>query len=199
MQNHPLQCACGKFKGHVNVTGTGTRGLCYCRDCQAFAHFLGKSKEVLDAHGGTDIVPTNPMHVTFTEGLDQLTCLRLTPKGLVRWYTRCCNSPIGNTMADQKMSYVGLVHTILRAPGASLDDSFGPIRMWINQTGTEGEVPSSALATLKAIAWMLKQVATARFSGTYRQTPFFDSNGQLVATPYILTPEELARVKPAKA
>ena len=29
--------------------------MCYCKDCQAFAHFLGKAGEILDERGGSDL------------------------------------------------------------------------------------------------------------------------------------------------
>jgi Family of unknown function (DUF6151) len=35
----------------------------------------------------------------FTKGQDQIEGLRLTPKGLYRWYAKCCNTPVGNTRA----------------------------------------------------------------------------------------------------
>jgi hypothetical protein len=48
----------------------------------------------------------------------------------VRWYTRCCDTPIGNTPADFRMSFIGLLHSCLENDGKSLDESFGPVRMW---------------------------------------------------------------------
>ena len=35
------------------------RMVCYCDDCQAFVHYLGHA-DLLDAHGGTDIVQMAP-------------------------------------------------------------------------------------------------------------------------------------------
>ena len=37
--SHPLQCQCGTIKGAVANPGNANRCVCYCRDCQAFAHF----------------------------------------------------------------------------------------------------------------------------------------------------------------
>jgi ABC-type molybdate transport system substrate-binding protein len=39
---HPLRCKCGTVRGYVAYgANTANRGVCYCKDCQAFARFLG--------------------------------------------------------------------------------------------------------------------------------------------------------------
>jgi Family of unknown function (DUF6151) len=50
--SHPLQCRCGTLKGYVAHPERVNRVVCYCRDCQAFAHFLGGANDILDAQGG---------------------------------------------------------------------------------------------------------------------------------------------------
>jgi hypothetical protein len=47
--SHPLQCRCGTIQGHVDDPRSANRALCYCRDCQAFAHFLGSPRATLKA------------------------------------------------------------------------------------------------------------------------------------------------------
>ena len=113
---HPLQCRCGTIKGWVSDTESANRVVCYCRDCQAFARFLGQESATLDAQGGSDVVQTLPKNVTFTQGADALACMRLTEKGMVRWYAGCCKTPIGNTLENYKISFVGLLHNCLEAP-----------------------------------------------------------------------------------
>ena len=95
--NHSLRCTCGKLRGHVSEPEKGIHLMCYCKDCQAFANFLGKGAELLDAQGGSDIVAVHPRSVHFTEGQGELACMSLSPNGLLRWYARCCNTPIANT------------------------------------------------------------------------------------------------------
>ena len=80
---------------------------------------MGRSDEVLDAAGGTDIVQTLPKYVEFTDGIDALACMRLTENGLLRWYAECCRTPIANTMANFKLSFVGLIHSGLTTTGQS--------------------------------------------------------------------------------
>ncbi len=94
---HRWHCRCGKLAGEVDVNTAVNRGICYCKDCQAFAYFLGAPERILDAQGGTDIVQTSPQALTFTAGREHLACMGLTPHGLMRWYAACCNTAIGNT------------------------------------------------------------------------------------------------------
>ncbi|MEP7245903.1 MAG: DUF6151 family protein, partial [Gammaproteobacteria bacterium] len=136
--SHPLQCRCGTVKGAVENPRGAHRVICYCKDCQAFAHFLGRADDVLDERGGSDIVQVLPRNITFTQGIEALACMRLTQKGLVRWYTSCCKTPVGNTLATPKVSFIGLVHSCLDNPGKPLDEAFGPIRACVNTKGAKG-------------------------------------------------------------
>ncbi|MBX2799781.1 MAG: hypothetical protein KTR31_19035 [Myxococcales bacterium] len=42
-----------------------------------------------------------PARITFTEGSEALRCMRLGPKGPLRWYTDCCKTPVANTFAHR--------------------------------------------------------------------------------------------------
>ena len=58
--NRTLHCQCGKVQGQLKDIEKSTRLVCYCKDCQAFAHYLGKAEQLCDAQGGVDIVVANP-------------------------------------------------------------------------------------------------------------------------------------------
>ena len=94
-----LQCRCGTVRAiaHGVTPQMGNHCVCYCDDCQAFPKALGRP-DVVDANGGTDIFQLSQARLEFTHGLDRVAWLRLTPKGTARWYTSCCNTPIGNTL-----------------------------------------------------------------------------------------------------
>jgi hypothetical protein len=193
--NHPLQCQCGRVKGHLSHTAGVNRCVCYCRDCQAFAHFLGKAGEILDAQGGTDVVQTRPATLEFTQGADALACMRLTPKGLLRWYAACCNTPIGNTVANYRVSFVGLVHSCLEGTGASLDESFGPIRARVNTQSATGAVPSGSGSMISAILPLIALLARPLIDGSYKRTPFFVvGTGTPIVTPKVLSRGERAEL-----
>jgi hypothetical protein len=193
--NHPLRCRCGTLRGHVSHPERVSRGVCYCRDCQAFAHFLGSPADTLDEMGGTDVIATLPQYVTFTQGTEALTCMSLTYKGMLRWYASCCNTPIGNTPRDFRVSHVGLVHTCLEDPPRSLDDAFGPVRMRVNTKSAKGKPKAMTMSTIASVLRFMAGLIGARLNGSYRSTPFFaPDTGLPVAPPRVLTSDERERL-----
>ena len=193
---HPIQCDCGRLKGTLERTAGVNRCACYCADCQAFARFLKRENEILDAAGGTDIVQTTPKNVTFTEGIEHLACMRLTDRGLLRWYAACCNTPIGNTPPDFKMSFVGLIHNCLGSERGSLDKAFGPIRMRVHTESAKGEPKPKPIGMLAGVSRAIAGILKARIDGSYKRTPFFiPASGEPVATPKVLDGRELEGVK----
>jgi hypothetical protein len=192
--NHPLRCRCGTLKGHVSHPERASRGVCYCKDCQAFAHFLGTTGDILDEMGGTDIIATLPKYVSFTQGVEALACMSLSEKGMLRWYASCCNTPIGNTPRDFRVAHVGLVHTCLEDPPRSLDGDFGPVRMRVNTGSARGKPKTMPLSTLLSVLRFVGSLARARLDGSYKTTPFFDpGRGTPVVAPRVLTRDERAR------
>lgn len=195
---YSIRCHCGKLKGTLNRSPEVNRCVCYCKDCQAFAHFLKREHEILDERGGTRIIQTIPANITFTEGIENLACMRLTENGLLRWYAACCHTPIGNTLPTSNLSFIGLIQTCVSADQTSLDNTFGPIRMYVNTESAIGEnKPKSAevlSGTLRVFGMMLK----ARLDGRYKQTPFFVmESGSPIVVPKVLNAEELQNVKNA--
>ena len=162
-----------------------------------FAHFLGAG-EILDERGGTEVVQTLPMNVQFTEGTEALACMRLTERGLLRWYTSCCRTPIGNTPANFRVSYVGLVHSCLRNTATPLEKSFGPVRMRVNTKSARGEPKPETVGMTSTILRVVGMLTTARINGSYKHNPFFAADsGTPIVTPRVLSREELEELKSA--
>ena len=192
--NHPLQCRCGKLKGYVSPPDMAIRAVCYCKDCQAFARFLERTDTVLNERGGTEIVATLPRHVHFTQGLEALACMSLSDHGLLRWYTSCCNTPIGNTPRDVKTSYVGLVHSCVANRAPSLQDSFGPVRMVLQTKSAKGQVKSTPMSNFVTMLKIMKSIIGTRISGSYKRNPFFvEGSGIPIKQPRVLTKAERIR------
>ncbi|MBS0336701.1 MAG: hypothetical protein JSS40_07805 [Proteobacteria bacterium] len=192
--NHPLQCRCGTLKGYVSPPGMAVRMICYCRDCQAYARFLGTPGAVLDPQGGTEIVATLPGQVHFTEGEAVLACMSLSGRGPLRWYASCCNTPIGNTSRDFKTAYVGLVHSCLAGSEPSLQESFGPVRMVLWTKSANGEVKPSQLGVFAGMLRIMTGVIGARIGGAYKHNPFFLADtGTAIREPRVLTEAERDR------
>ena len=195
---HPLQCRCGKLRGALANPRSANHAICYCRDCQAFIHYLGGVSEVLDERGGSEVIQILPKNLRFTEGTEELACIRLSPKGLVRWYARCCRTPIGNTLITPKLSFIGLLHVCLRSDSPSLEESFGPVTAWVHTDGAKGEPKPKAAGIGSSVGWILRTAVKARFNGDYRLTPLFRAHtGAPIVVPHILSAEERARVRDA--
>jgi hypothetical protein len=124
-QHLPIRCRCGAVRGSLVAAGpaAGNHVICYCDDCQAFAYALGRAGDVLDACGGSEIVQVSPARIRFEAGAEKLSCLRLTAKGPLRWYTSCCNTPIGNTLASGAVPFIGMLCACLEAPRDARADS----------------------------------------------------------------------------
>jgi hypothetical protein len=181
---HKLKCQCGSLTGEVSNTEFSMHAICYCKDCTAYAVYLGAKERVLDPMNGTDIVATQSKNVAFTRGVENLACMSLSPNGLLRWYAKCCNTPIANTPRDWRVPYVGLVHACLEKP---LAKSFPPVQMHVGTKSAKGKPPSTGLAQVRAILGFMPRILWARLVGTYKQTPFFTASGEPVAGVTVLS------------
>jgi len=172
----------------------GTRVTCYCRDCRAFARYLGRDADVLDANGGSAIYQITPSRMAVSQGADHLACIRLTPKGPLRWHTTCCRSPVGNTGGSRKLPFVGLLETNLHSDdGRDLREIIGASRGGVftkEAVGYFGGGRKGSIPTM--IALYLARMMIARITGAHKKTPFFDADDEPVAKPYIVTDEERA-------
>ena len=195
----PLKCRCGSVRGVAKqiVPSQGNRLVCMCDDCQAFAHHLGAAERVLDPHGGTDIFQTTPSRVSISEGIEHLACLRLSPKGLMRWYAKCCNTPIANTMASPRVPFAGVVHTFMDHTGTSRDEALGPILARIQGRFAVGAVPEGAhrRAPMGIIFRTIRLLGGGFIRGTHRPSPFFDSSGNPVIDATVLSASEREKLR----
>lgn len=195
----PIRCSCGTLRGVARGVSSDrvNRVVCYCDDCQSFAHFLGRAKEILDPHGGTDIFQISPARVEFGEGSEHLACMRLTPKGLLRWYADCCRTPVGNTLPTCQVPFVGMIHSCIdqTADEHSLDTSLGPVRARVNARfaiGDRTELAAYDRAPLSLYLRFAAMFLMARLRGEHKKSPFFDpQTGKPSATPHILSENEL--------
>jgi len=190
----PLRCACGSIRGTANAASskTGTRIVCYCNDCQAFARFLGRP-DITDLHGGTDIFQMAPGRLRITAGMDALRCVRLSDNGLHRWYCGECKTPIGNTRGP-RVPFVGVMHSFMdhAGDGRTRDQALGePIGVIQRETAI-GTVPRRAhdASLLRLIGRTVRLMATWWLTGLGSPSPFFDEQGAPRSTPRVLTPNE---------
>jgi hypothetical protein len=192
---HPLRCRCGALQGRVALNRAASRVICHCKDCQAFARFLGRERDVLDAQGGSEIVQLAPDCVQFTHGQEQLAVMKLSEAGMLRWYAACCRTPVGNTMTSRNLPFVGLLHSCLNS--ASLAPSFGPVRARFNAASALGDPKPVDQGVFLSVLQVVARLAAARLSGRYRHTPFFTDANQPVADPRVVTAQDRERLRRA--
>jgi hypothetical protein len=190
MSELSLSCQCGTVKGSVSHASPkiGNHLKCYCEDCQAFANHIAPNGDVLDECGGTEVFQTAPWHLKITQGMEQVQCLRLTPKGLNRWYASCCNSPIGNTI-NAKLPFLGIVHSFIEKDG-QYDRLVGPIIGHYKLEQAKGDVPADVAekgmpftATCQVFWRLLKWKMTMK----NKNNLFFNAQGRTICKPTIVS------------
>ena len=193
----PLRCRCGHVRGVAREVSpsAGFRFLCYCKDCQAFACFLERA-DVLDAAGGTDIFQMPPARMKLTAGTEALRCLRFSSK-VIRWYTDCCRTPIGNTAADPRFPVLALIHCFMdhATDGRSRDVVLGPPLCRIYQGSAVRPLPpmAGAPALFPVFVRRASRMLGWWMRGLARPSPFFDaSTSAPCSVPRVLTPGERA-------
>jgi len=184
-----LSCSCGSVKGKVINTSSddGNRIVCCCNDCQAFARHLGCDETVLDSFGGTDIFQVAQAQIRITQGAEHLRALRLSPTGLTRWYTDCCNTPVANTV-NAKLPFVGLIHTFIVVKG-SRDKVLGPVKAYVQTQYAIGapDYPySSKKFPLGVTVKIALKILKWKSKGLEQPSVFFDEQGLPVSKPTVI-------------
>lgn len=190
---HRFSCRCGSVRGQVLDGGPSNRVRCYCTDCQAFGRHFGTEAGVLDPRGGTEIVQVSQSRLRFDSGIDELACLRLSPRGLLRWYAGCCNTPLGNTLATPKVSLIGLIHSCMDQE--SLERDFGSGVADVNTDTALGDPKPRQSGLVPTIGRILVVMMKDRVSGRYRSSPLFTGEGKPIAKPRILSKAEVDALK----
>ncbi|MEM8802550.1 MAG: DUF6151 family protein [Pseudomonadota bacterium] len=164
------QCDCGLVE--AKVPAKGNRIICYCESCRAFVVKLGRGDR-LDAQGGSELLQTQPKDVTLVKGAEHLAYTRLTDKGPARWYTRCCNTPMANTLPTRALPFASFqVHNL--QPKSALPEVAGMVHL----NGATGHIEHVKKASIGGlVASLLAGAFTAYVTGKVKQNPFFDASG----------------------
>ena len=180
-----LRCRCGAVRGEMDTRRTYARATCYCKDCRAFARFLG-APDVLDAGGGVDIVATAPAAVRFTAGAGHIACMSLSPRGLLRWYAACCRTPLANTPRDPRLPYAGMVTACFDAAPEAVDTALGARgRIVLNTGSAPARVRATPLAFVMGGLRIFAGILRARLRRE-RGSPFFDVGGHPLREPEVI-------------
>jgi hypothetical protein len=179
-------CKCGAVAATI-TPDSGTRAVCYCVDCQAFARHLGHP-DLLDDAGGSDLYQTTPDKIDVSKGREHLACLRLSDKGPLRWFTDCCKTPMANTAGTMNLPFASM--TVPRFDDA---DKAGPVIARLNRKSALRPVSEQSGSVLRLVGGFAYRVLATRLSGRHKTTPFFARDGKPVASPKRLSDTERTR------
>lgn len=185
----PFRCRCGAVRAVAqDVTPeTVNRVVCSCKFCRSYARILRGASELTDDWEGTSMFHMSPRHLSFGAGFDQVSCLRLTETGAIRWYTVCCRTPVANTFPHGRVPFMAMMEifidrTLVTRP---VDQVLGPVRARVN-TALSGEEAKRQSARWTDLVGMLFRLLPKLFRwwrrGDHKHFPFFDAE---TATPVI--------------
>ena len=195
--DRPLRCACGALRGEALSVGPsmGTRMLCYCDDCQAFARFLG-GPGILDHWGGTDVFQIAPARVRLSEA-GALSCMRLSAKGMFRFYCGQCRTPVGNCVGP-RLPLISLHLPFLEPDGnvTLRDEWLGPPLGAVQTKFAVGELPARNAHAVRVVAKVLSRLGTWWLTGAGSPSPFFDAKTRAPRVePRVLSAQERADLR----
>ena len=188
-----IQCECGQFQAEILNFPANTPGrcVCYCDDCQTYLHYLGRS-DLLDSAGGTEVIPVYPSDFKFLSGEKNLKITRLSPKGMFRFSTTCCNTPIANTTTS--MPWAGVIDRAFKVKDTHLlEKQLGPVRSRVMGKFAVGPLPENASKTMgfKDAKVVMPFLLKGFLLGRKKPSPFFKDDGQTPITePKILSLDE---------
>lgn len=200
-----LACQCGEVRGRLEtVPSRTTRCVCFCRDCRAFAHALDRAADVLDARGGTEVVQMVPGALHIDQGREHIALLQLAENGLLRWYTSCCNSPIGNTLRTTRFPFIGVIDSFLTEDARVELQRRVPLHAHVYtqfahdaEDGEARRVRSDEEplgGTGIVLRRIVKIILSARLKRDARRSPLFDEAGNPVCRPKVLVEQERERL-----
>ena len=184
-------CRCGAVTGHIENASPdiGDHLVCHCTDCQRFAKLCGAEERVLDQHAGTALFQSRCAAVKIDKGKEELACLHLTEMPTLRWYARCCETPMFNTYKNGRLPYVSTIlgNTPVQARRALIGAPVGQLHVDEGR-GSVGDVPRMSMPAL--IFHAAKRIAKDTLTGKRRQAALFDAETLLpIAEPERISPE----------
>lgn len=141
----------------------------------------------LEPGGGSPLIQVLPSNIEITTGHEYIACLRLSPKGLHRWFAECCHTPIANTIGTPKMPLAGMWRPLFEDTTA-----FGPVvtHGFTKMAQPAPDAPRKDKGLARMLGGLIKRSLSAYLSGTARQSPFFGPDGSPVSEPKVISPQE---------
>lgn len=167
MKSVELRCTCGSVVGSVDFSRPSrVHVVCHCGDCKAYARHIGNPR-------ANEVVQATPAQVQILVGKEYLRCLRLTERGLTRWFAGCCRTPLANTSRHAWMPFVGVMSCALDTDNEALLGTPTPAN------GGQAISWSTIFRSVRALLWGLP-------FRRHRPNVFFNDRGDPVARPDVL-------------
>lgn len=178
-------CTCGKVSGMLLGVSpsSGTHAACYCSQCRCAELYKNQPDPV---PGPVDLFQTTPDRVRFETGLQHLAVFSFSERGLLRWYADCCGSTLFNTTRSPRLAFAS-VRTDRLADRTPL----GPVvaRAFVPAKGGGTRHEGAGVFLLGT----LRRILTARLTGRWRKTPFFDvEQGTPILPVHVMSAAECA-------
>ncbi|WP_298847416.1 DUF6151 family protein [uncultured Ruegeria sp.] len=185
-----FSCTCGQLTGHISDRGVrlGTHVECFCHDCRAAQLYFGQPDP---APGPVDIFQMAPDEIEIDSGEQFLSAMKLSPKGMLRWYASCCNAPLATTPPKPNLPFAGFIADRITGDVSAL----GPIttRGFVPQPNSKQKHEKVRFA----VFGLLRRALGSRLSGRWKNTPFFDhETGKATVTPNVISKDERAALYP---
>lgn len=190
MSDLKLSCHCQAITAVVRSIkpGKGTRLECYCNDCQAFAKHLAPQGGILNQYGGTQVLQIAPSMIEILQGHQHLRCTRLTRKGLYRWHSACCNTPIANTVS-RKIPFVGLARAFM-SDDQDIDRLLGPVFGAVKVEDALSGLPDldKLMGDKQKIKFkVIVKIIVWKLLGKNSPNCFYENDGRAVVKPQVLS------------
>jgi Family of unknown function (DUF6151) len=190
-----IRCQCGKFQGLIKHIELGTRAICYCTDCQIYAHYLQAPDQILNRFGGTEVIAVRPKNIAIVHGSEYLSCLSLTQFGAFRFFADCCKTPICNMSRNSRTEHISVIHRCLnhRLVAKIFDDR----ALHVKRKSAHGSPPKNKpLYFIASSLYYVYSILLSRISRGYQFNPFINQENQKpIASRVILDAAELNRLK----
>jgi hypothetical protein len=125
--------------------------------------------------------------LSFTQGQHHIVGLQLKPNGLYRWYAKCCNTPVGNTLTP-RIPFVGLLASVFEP---RLDDAVGaPSGAIFGKCVVGGPPPGSTGTNLPLVVQVIRRLLGWWLGRRTWPHPFFSrETGATLYAVTVLSPE----------
>lgn len=182
-QDTAFSCTCGQLRGTIRdlSPATAIRATCFCADCRAAELWHGQPDPGAE---GVDLAMLDPARLRLDAGAANLGVIRLSPKGILRWYATCCGARLFNTVQSPRFVFVTILSNRVAHP-----ERLGPERARAFITRPDGK-RGHRNAHLLYLPMIGRSLARA-LTGGWRDNPLFDrATGRPLADPRILTRAE---------